>query len=155
MFFISTFAEDLEPQWECEEQHHYSRRGVAADVCADPWHSVALQGQTCWFNVDSTWKHICTTPNNKHDSTKIIGMHIFFLSLVKDVEWTEQEERTWGGEYLWGMSISTIFFFLLTCCVFMKETFTYPSTGSKPGWLQLSLPSNSTLQSARPLSGCG
>jgi len=41
-FFIRTFAEDLEPQWECEEQHHYSRRGVAAAVCFGPWYYAAL-----------------------------------------------------------------------------------------------------------------
>lgn len=40
--FISTFAEDLEPQRECEEQHPYSRRGVAADVCVAPWHHAPL-----------------------------------------------------------------------------------------------------------------
>ncbi len=43
---IRTFAEDLEPQRECEEQHPYSRRGVAADVCVAPWHHAPLQGQT-------------------------------------------------------------------------------------------------------------
>lgn len=39
---IRTFGEDLEPQGECEEQHPYSRRGVAADVCVAPWHHAPL-----------------------------------------------------------------------------------------------------------------
>lgn len=39
---IRTFAENLKPQRECEEQHYYSISSVAADKCIDPWHHAPL-----------------------------------------------------------------------------------------------------------------
>lgn len=104
-------------------------------------------------------KHIRTTHNSKQ-TNKVIPWrskvcNFFFSSQRRWMNWTGRKDgrRRISMRYV---HFHYIFFFLsLTRCLFMKETFTYPSIGSKPGWLQLNLPSNSTLQSARPLSGCG